>query len=139
MDVLRADELREETSCCDSFGLLESLAEEEGVQLEKGLAVLPDRPSFTCDVIGGVLTDLGEDDFAQLRETACGLLSGSQLRFGEIFAGTDFSWHLLMEFLRMASGIEPTLDKWSHAMAVEHVGWKRDFIKANNPNLVNLL
>ena len=138
MDVLRADELREETSCCDSFGLLESLAEEEGVQLEKGLAVLPDRPSFTCDVIGGVLTDLGEDDFAQLRETACGLLSGSQLRFGEIFAGTDFSWHLFMEFLRMASGIEPTLDKWSHAMAVEHVGWKREFIKANNPNLVNL-
>ena len=138
MDILRADELREDISGCDNFGLLESLAEEEGVQLEKGPALLPDRPAFTCDVIGGVFEDLGDDDFAQLRYTACGLLSGRLLRFGEIFAGTDFSWHLFMEFLRMASGIEPTLDKWSHAMAVEHVGWKREFIKANNPNLVNL-
>ena len=34
---------------------------------------------------------------------------------------------------------EHTLDKWAHEIAVEHNGWKRNFIRANNPNLVHFI
>ena len=71
-----------------------------------------------------MLCDLGEEDFEQLRMYACNLLSRGQLRFGEMFAGTDFSWDLFMELLYIASGgVEPTLEKWVHEMAFEQHAW----------------
>ena len=141
LSALLADELREDGSlvasvqpvcvCWRCWPL-------RGVPVQKESALLPERHPFTSDVIRGVICDLGEEDFEQLRMNACNLLSCGQLRFSEMLAGTDFSWDLFMEFLYIASGGVEPIDKWVHGMEAEHNGWKRSFIRANNPNQVRL-
>eukprot|EP00969_Alexandrium_andersonii_P347526 15365701-Alexandrium_andersonii.AAC.1 len=61
--------------------------------------------------------------------------AGQPTRIGSIYTGSDLAKHAWDEFLFALLGPGALRLQIEHAMGVERVAWKRDYIQQNHPGL----